>query len=188
VGSPAELPANGAPYDRIIPSLFSFPFDAEELIELYKNAYPEEDGVLLSAVKSSAMDRLAEVTAMYVPAYFSRDSLVDDSCVFSYLPGGYFSYYVDYPDYPDMNGQMMMRLSDDAYLQWKEAFDEAVPYKIASRQWFSAFEYEPTVVDFLQYGGLSMYVPREKSEYSTFNSYFKKTEWYNATGWGSAGW
>jgi hypothetical protein len=87
-----------------------------------------------------------------------------------------------------MNGQMMMRLSNDAYLQWKEAFDDAVPYKVASRQWFSAFEYEPTVVDFLQYGGLSMYVPREKSEYSTFNSYFKKTEWYNATGWGSAGW
>ena len=188
VGSPAELPADGAPYDRIIPSLFSFPFDAKELIEQYKDAYPEDDGVLLSAVKCSAMERLAEVTAMYVPACFSRDSLVNDSKVFSYLPGGYFSYYIDYPDYPDMNGQMMLRLSNDAYLQWKEAFDEAVPYKVASRQWFSAFEYEPTVVNFLQYGGVSMYVPRERSEYSTFNSFFRKTEWYDATGWGSAGW
>ena len=191
VGSPAELPANGAPYDRIIPSLFSFPFDAEELIVQYKNAYPEDDGVLLSAVRSSAMDRLAHVTAMYVSAYFSRDSLVDDSGVFSYLPGGYFSYYTDYPDYPDypdMNGQVMMRLSNDAYLQWKEAFDEAVPYKVASMKWSSAFDYEPHDVNFLQYGGLSMYVPREQSEYSTFNSCFKKTEWYNATGWGNAGW
>ena len=188
VGSPAELPADGAPYDRIIPSLFSFPFDAKELIEQYKDAYPEDDGVLLSAVKCSAMERLAEVTAMYVPTCFSRDSLVNDSKVFSYLPGGYFSYYIDYPDYPDMNGQMMLRLSNDAYLQWKEAFDEAVPYKVASRQWFSAFEYEPTVVNFLQYGGVSMYVPRERSEYSTFNSFFRKTEWYDATGWGSAGW
>ena len=128
---------------------------------------------------------------MYVPAYFSRDSLVDDSGVFSYLPGGYFSYYTDYPDYPDypdMNGQMMMRLSNDAYLQWKDAFDEAVPYKVASMKWSSAFDYEPHDVNFLQYGGLSMYVPREQSEYSTFNSCFKKTEWYNVTGWGNAGW
>ena len=188
VGSPAELPSKGAPYDKIMPSLFSFPFDANGLIMNYKDGYPGLNGVLLSAINCSAVERLAEVTSLYVPAYFSRGSQMDDSGVFSYLPKGYFSYYIDYPDYPDMNGQMMLRLPNDAYLQWKDAFDEAVPYKVASMKWSSAFDYEPHDVNFLQYGGLSMYVPREQSEYSTFNSCFKKTEWYNVTGWGNAGW
>ncbi len=188
IGSPAELPGNGAPYDRIMSSMFAFPFDAKELIERYKDGYPGISGVMLSAVNSSAVDRLAEVTAMFIPAYFSSDLQIDDSDVFSYLSGGYFSPIIQYPEYSDMNGQMMLRLSDEAYLMWKEAFDAAVPYRIASRKWWSSLNDSVYLVDESQFGGLSMYVPRDNSLYSAFNAYFRKSEWYQAAGWSGAGW
>lgn len=188
VGSPAELPANGAPYDGIMAAMFSFPFNAGELIQQYKLGYPEISGVTLSAVNASAMDRLAEVTAAFVPAYFSSDFSVDDGGVFSYLPGGYFTSQISYPEYTDMNGQMMMRLPDDAYLLWKEAFDEAVPCRTASRKWLSGINGGSHYVDMSQFGGLSMYVPRSKNNYSLFNKDFRKTAWYQATGWQTAGW
>lgn len=188
IGSPAEIPGNGAPYDRIIPSMFSFPFDAEELIEQYKAGYSDSNGVVLSAVKCSAVERLAEVTAAFIPAYFGRNLQIDDSGVFSYLRGGRFMPLVQLPDYFDMNGQMMLRLPDDAYSVWKEAFDAAVPFKVASRRWYSAYK-GFQIVNLSQYGGLSMYVPYgDDDNFSTLNEDFRRTEWYEVTGWESAGW
>ena len=187
VGSPAEIPAEGAPYDKIMPSLFSIPFDANALIESYKGGYSDNKGVVLSAVKCSAVESLAEVSAAFIPAYFSHSFQIDDSGVFSYLRGGRFTYQSALPNYFDMNGQMKLRFPEDAYLLWKEAFDAAVPYRIATNRWYSVYKgYQ--YVDFSQFGGLSMYVPRNNTNYSTLNENFKRTEWYQATGWESAGW
>lgn len=188
VGSPAELPANGAPYDEIMGAMFSFPFDANELIQQYKLGYPEFSGVTLSAIKCSEVDRLTEVTAALVPKYFSVDADVNDKKVFAYLPDGYFSSQISYPEYFDMNGQMMLRLPEDAYQAWRAAFDEAVPYRVASRKWLSGINRENYYVDMAQFGGMSMYVPRNKNSYSQFNLNFRKTEWYHAAGWQMAGW
>lgn len=188
VGSPAELPANGAPYDMIMASLFSFPFDAKTLIERYKEYYPEYNGVVLSAIKTDALDRLAEITSSVIPAFFSYPDTLNDSRVFSYLPGGYFSAQISYPEYCDMNGEMMLRLPSDLYACWKEAFDAAVPYKAASRRWASGVNASFYNVNHSQFGGVSMYLPRNKVDYSRFNSEFRYTEWYEAAGWEFAGW
>lgn len=188
VGSPAELPANGAPYDKIMASLFSFPFNPDSLIYHYKRGYTEYKGVLLSAIKTSALERLAEVTADIVPAYFSHPDTIDDSKVFSYLPGGSFKENSSLPEFCDMNGEMMLRLPSELYTIWKEAFDEAVPFRAAAQKWSTSYYYKPFVVDQSQFGGVSMYVPRDSAMYYLFNDDFRKTEWYNATGWEVAGW
>ena len=188
VGSPAELPANGAPYHKIMSSLFSFPFNADSLIYHYKSGYPEYAGVALSAIKTSALEHLAEVTADIVPAYFSRSYIVNDS-TFSYLPGG--SSNGKYPEYCDMNAQMQLRLPAELYAIWKMAFDEAVPYKVASKKWMSAIKNplgEYYDVDQSLYSGVSMFVPRDWAEYVRFNDDFRKTEWYTAAGWYVTGW
>lgn len=188
VGSPAELPANGAPYDLIMPSLFSFPFSPDSLINQYKRGYSEYNGVMLSAVKTSAMERLAEITADIFSVYFSCPDTINDSKVFSYLPGGCFSQQFTYPEYCDMNGEMMLRLPAELYAMWKEAFDAAVPYKVASSRWASGVNRKYYFVDKSQFCGVSMYVPRDRAEYFRFNSDFRRTEWYDVTGWEVAGW
>ena len=87
-----------------------------------------------------------------------------------------------------MNGEMMLRLPSDLYACWKEAFDAAVPYKAASRRWASGVNASFYNVNHSQFGGVSMYLPRNKVEYSRFNSEFRYTEWYEAAGWEFAGW
>ena len=188
IGSPAEIPANGAPYDRIMGELFSFPFNPDGLIKKYSKGYSSYLGVLLSAVKCSAVDGLADATAAFVPAYFSSDSVVDYSDVFSYLSGGCFRDYNLYPEYFDMNAVMLHRLPEDAYHAWKSAFDEAVPYKVASSKWLSGINDRNYVVNDSVYSGLSMYVPRNDVKYAGLNADFTTTRWYSATEWSSAGW
>ena len=188
IGSAAEIPANGAPYDRIITELFSFPFNPDALIQKYSKGYSSYLGVLLSAVKCSAIDGLADATAAFVPAYFSCDSVVDYSDVFSYLSGGCFWGNNLYPEYFDMNAVMLHRLPDDAYHAWRSALDEAVPYKVASSKWLSGIRECNYAVNDSVYSGLSMFVPRADTNYARLNADFKTTGWYNASGWSSAGW
>ena len=144
--------------------------------------------VLLSAVKCSAIDGLADATAAFVPAYFSCDSVVDYSDVFSYLSGGCFWGNNLYPEYFDMNAVMLHRLPDDAYHAWRSALDEAVPYKVASSKWLSGIRECNYAVNDSVYSGLSMFVPRADTNYARLNADFKTTGWYNVTGWSSAGW
>ena len=188
VGSAAELPANGAPYDKIMTELFSVPFNPDALLQKYSKGYSSYIGVLLSAIKCSAMDELADATAAFVPAYFPSDSMCDYDSVFSYLPDGYFSWSEVYPDYFDMNAVMSSRLPADAYTEWKAALDEAVPFSVASDKWLSGIKQNYYRTDKSQYCGLSMYVPHKDSRYSGLNADFRSTAWYRCTGWENAGW
>ena len=188
VGSAAELPANGAPYDKIMTELFSVPFNPDVLLQRYSKGYSSYVGVLLSAIKCSAMDGLADATAAFVPAYFSSDSVIGCDGLFSYLSGGYFSWSDAYPEYFDMNAVMSSRLPADAYLEWKAALDEAVPFCVASDKWLSGINQCYYYTDKSQYCGLSMYVPLNDNTHSGLNADFRTTGWYRNTGWETAGW
>ena len=60
IGSPAEIPAEGAPYEQIIPALFEKNAFCSSVIDIY---YRTQNGELpLSAVKTSAIDQLANAT------------------------------------------------------------------------------------------------------------------------------
>ena len=188
VGSAAELPANGAPYDRIMAELFAFPFNPDALLQKYSKGYSSYIGVLLSAIKCSAMDELADATAAFVPAYFSSDSMCDYDSVFSYLPDGYFSWSEVYPDYFDMNGQMKLRFPNNIYMLWKEAFDAAVPYTVTTGSWYSAYVNDNISVDTAVYSAISIYMPQATSRNESLNADFATTEWFLDAGWGEAGW
>lgn len=188
LASPAELPADGAPYNKIVEGLFTFPFNPKEVLMQYKSAYSDFAGVVLSAVKLDAVSDLAYVTASVIPAYFTSTDNIYDSKIFSYLPGGYFSKSISYPSYYDMNCIMSAQLPNDVYILWKEVFDKVVPYKIFSNGWYSGINASFYAVDSSLCGGCSMYVPFDLSLYLQFNSDFRTTEWYSDAGWGSAGW
>lgn len=190
IASPAEIPGDGAPYNALVPLFFDETASLQNIIDAYKVAYDgTKTGVVLSAVRCSAMQQLADATAAAVKNVLYDVSGSDCKEVFSYLPGGAFN-SGKFPNFFDMNSVMQKYLSPDEYALWKDALDAAVPYRCASSKWYSYVldkdRYVPNkgyvYVDD-SWSGISMYLPNTDYRFKDFNKTFATTEWYSAAAW-----
>ena len=189
IASPAEIPGDGAPYDRLVPLFFSLTAGVKDIIDEYKLAYDSSStGVVLSAVKCGNMQLFADATYPYVKKYFNKDSIINVGNVFSYLNNGYYSSSVSYPAFFDMNAVMLRYLNDSEYAEWKKILDETVYYLNYSEKWYTAVLGRYIEVDPIICSGLSMYIPQDGGRNAEFNADFSTTEWYSAAGWNEAGW
>jgi hypothetical protein len=188
IASPAEIPGDGALYSTLVQCFFNSD-GPEDIMDSYIRAYEDESaGAVLSAVRTSAMQNLADVTYSYVIKYFNSGKKRDYIDVFSYLPGGKYNGSPVYPSYYDMNAVMKKYLTADEYAHWRGALDGAVTYVASSPKWYSAVcgrvvEFNDSVAV-----GISLYMPQDYSRNEKFNSDFRSTEWYSAAGWQAAGW
>ncbi len=188
IASPAEIPGTGAPYDIVVPEFF-ISDKPEGIIDAYIVGYENRRvGAVLSAVRASEMQRLADATYANVIKYFNVDRKRDYDGVFSYLPGGKYNDSKAYPSYFDMNAVMQRFLSKDDYLRWHEVYESAVSYILSSPEWYSELCGRSIEYDDVKGGGMSVYMPQNSSYNEKFNSDFVTTEWYSAAGWREAGW
>ena len=195
IASPAEIPNPGAPYERMVKPFFSVPFDGAEVVEQYYRMYndsvisvfgygSDRYGVSLSVIDCSRLDALADATAEMVTKYVSRDEATDLKGIQRYYPLSSKSR----PEFYDMNGYMRRLIKDEAdYVRWKSVFDLAVPYARSTAWWYSNDAYTQRV-DLDNYGGVSCYVPQDRSIYDGLNEKFRATSWYVAAGWQEVGW
>ena len=195
IASPAEIPNPGAPYERMVKPFFSVPFDGAEVVEQYYRMYndsvisvfgygSDRYGVSLSVIDCSRLDALADVTAEMITKYVSRDEATDLKGIQRYYPLSSKSR----PEFYDMNGYMRRLIKDEAdYVRWKSVFDLAVPYARSTAWWYSNDAYTQRV-DLDNYGGVSCYVPQDRSIYDGLNEKFRTTSWYVAAGWQEVGW
>lgn len=195
IASPAEIPNPGAPYERMVKPFFGIPFDGAEVVEQYYRMYndsvmPVYDygsdryGVSLSVIDCGHLDALANATAGMITKYVSRDEATDLKGVQRYYPLSSKSR----PEFYDMNGYMQRLITDEAdYVRWKSVFDLAVPYARSTAWWYSNDAYTQHV-DLDNYGGVSCYVPQDRSIYNGLNEKFRATSWYMDAGWHEVGW
>ena len=195
IASPAEIPNPGAPYERMVKPFFSVPFDGAEVVEQYYRMYndsvisvfgygSDRYGVSLSVIDCSRLDALADATAEMITKYVSRDEATDLKGIQRYYPLSSRSR----PEFYDMNGYMRRLIKDEAdYVRWKSVFDLAVPYARSTAWWYSNDAYTQRV-DLDNYGGVSCYVPQDRSIYDGLNEKFRTTSWYVAAGWQEVGW
>ena len=186
IGSPAEIPGPGAPYDSIMGALCAG--DVNGIINGYNSGYPTGiyTGVLLSCIDCTQLEALAEATGRFlIPRYMEHAE--PSTSGFQ----AYCSRLVKYNYYFDMRTTMCQLLNEDDYAAWMEYFDRAVPTKTFSstRTWYS---YDlcnfPYIEDTECYGGVSMFVPLQAYEPYGWNKEFQKTSWYAAMGWPETGW
>ena len=188
IASPAEIPGDGALYSTLVGCFFNSD-GPEDIMDSYVVAYENEPtGAVLSAVHTSGMQNLVDVTYAYVIKYFNSGKKREYTDVFSYLPGGRYSGSSSYPSYYDMNAIMKKYLTADEYAHWRGALDGVVTYVASSPKWYSAICGRSIVYDDSVAGGLSLYMPQHYSRNEKFNSDFRSTEWYSAAGWQAAGW
>lgn len=190
IGSPAEIPDVGAPYQTVVPAMFERDSFYIHIIDRYHERwYGDNRSVPLSAVKTSAMDSLADAT---------RDVLQTMKDTLSLTPypnvKGLIHYYRT-PLHHDANDFIMSYAKQEEYEKWKKALDKAVVYKKMATRWVTDSDWYFNYSDFTmteeRYGGVSMFVPINptvKTDYGRYNAVIRKTAWYYAVGLNNLGW
>ena len=190
IGSPAEIPAPGAPYKRIMKGMFAPTNYAQTIAQEYYQEYSEgrilikgqekqSYGVCLSVIDCSQLDLLAETTQEVLSKYISMHSSIDLDGVQRY----YLRDSDTRPEYYDINGYMKRLLTNiEDYTLWASILDRTAPYRPTTTHWYSDYTGQEQV-DTLNYSGISCYVPQNTSSRVRLNTAFQSTAWYHATGW-----
>ena len=190
IGSPAEIPAEGAPYDQIMPAMFEKNTFCTSIIDIY---YRTQNGNLpLSAVKTSAIDQLASATryALDIMQEKIGNDYADTQGLIHY---GYSSmsaeFHHEYNLFYDAGDFFRSQLSESDYQQWKQALDEAVVEKRFAKEWRTCMTWSYTYTDFEmteeKFHGVSMYIPQDpNTEYGKYyaqnNEDIKQLKWYQS--------
>ena len=185
IGSPSEIPGNGAPYDRIMSPMMRG--DAVGVAEEYYQHYSQGSGVALSVVDCRQMDSLARATAPLVEALWAGKAQVSTEGVQRYNT---FDNSLHRPEAQDLRGMMHALLPDSAYCAWDSVLRRIVVWHKATPYWDSVYSGSEhhTLTDAEHYSGISMYVPEEKYEPYGWNDAFRHTSWYRTAGWDATGW
>ncbi|MCD7720785.1 MAG: clostripain-related cysteine peptidase [Prevotellaceae bacterium] len=172
IGTPAETPANGAAYDKLMPFLFEAEGYPKDIAEQYYEEYADNYGVIISAIRSSSLPLLATRTAALLSPLesFPLDGL-QQYCAYASQTGWK-------PEYYDIGSCMGAWLEEEAFQQWLSALDEAVPYRYLSPSWVTSYSsvFRPRLTDQEHSVAVSMYVPQEGRD--DYNAAWRQYEWY----------
>lgn len=178
IGSPAEIPGNGAPYHTVVPAMFDFSEQFyERIINEYQKAYQSGSGVPMAAVKTSEMEALANATRPIMAKLTEKEP---DTEGLIYYYGGRARVMFD------ALSMVRKNIETEELTPWLEALQKAVVYKKSAKKWdtIGYVSFNDFIVTEENYGGLSMYVPL--SIYSnngySYDEDIKKMQWYYAVG------
>ena len=174
IASPAEIPAEGAPYHEMLPTLFDD--EPWRIAEAYYDHYKTQGGIVISAIRTSEMEHLATATA---PLIASLPSYPATEGIQQYFALEYPEQWE--PEFFDMGSAMHAWFESD-YQAWLEVARQAVPYHYATQEWTTGYPdfFEPKLTDEAHNLGISMYIPTERGRQ---NEAFKRTSWYKRVGW-----
>ena len=165
VGSPAESPYDGMPYDVTIPLFFednvSLPKICDKVYEYYRNT---TSGVALSIVDCSKLDALAAVCRDIHSTAKELESVADLQ-YYNRAPITSVRLFYDF-------GQYTRMISDDDSLveKFKVALDDAVIYKISTPTVFGI------TINADTFSGLSTSIYGTNS--ADNDAYYEKLDWY----------
>ena len=182
VGSPAEIPAAGAPYDKMVPEMFKRQYAAKSIMTAYANAY--KDYLPLSVVKLSEMDAVAAATNKVLKAIYSRldTEYPEMAGLIHYYNERKASYLPAYNIFYDAGDFILRFAEEEEYKEWKQVLDRAVTDKVIAPTWEVNKNWSTHYSDFKmteeRYHGVSMFVPQELGYYVQYNEDIKDLLWY----------
>lgn len=194
IGSPAEVPDFGAPYNHIMNDLF-LPKDevGKKLIDDYitYSYFKENYGVPLSVVKTSNMEALAKATMTALGKFrsdftYPKEAPVNQ-CIYYY--NEVCSTYR--PAMYDIRDFMFRNLTTEDFNTWDKVFQNTVVYSVHPvKYWYT--EYSINFNDFVMaddnFGGMSIYVPRACYKTLEMNEAIMSMEWTKIVDWSKWGW
>ena len=194
IGSPTEMPGEGAPYHLIMKALCKA--NPQDIIEGYASWYRSGNGVLLSAVSCADFPDFCAETAKHIPTAFPKDNMPKTLGIQIYAPayGTTNSTQNTMPVPYDIRSAMYRVLSQEDFASWEMAWKKTILYPTRADRWDSMYQSEThgpfhcTMQDPEHYGGISMNIPSEKYDAKGWNAQFRLTPWYSMTSWKQTGW
>ena len=187
IGSPAEIPDEGAPYDEIVPDMFA---DGRFYTSIIDKYYKSVNGNLpLTAVRSSQMEQLAQVTRQTMQAVKSNlngDYADMRGLIHYYHTDDDSDFHPEYNIFYDAGDFFLAHAPQDAYQQWKQSLDQAVVERRNAARWNTDkvwfMKYSDFTVTDAKMHGVSMFVEQNpaKGYYAKYNEDIKKMAWWNA--------
>ena len=188
IGSPAEIPGCGAPYDQIVKDMFS---DGQFYTSIIDKYYDSVFGTLpLVAVKTSEMENVAHATrtALQAISQTMGTSYPDMTGIIHYYhTDDGKDFHPEYNIFYDAGDFMRTFASADVYQQWRQALDRAIVEKRMSTRWITSEPWSRKYADFTvtaeKFHGVSMFIPQDptKGNYAKYNEDIKFMAWYAAT-------
>ena len=189
-GCPSEVPGYGGAYQVIIPKFFSdSPTFYEDVISTCSEIIGSGDeGVPMSVIKTSEMERFAAATAKIMPDLLQYDDFQGKRLV-------YYGVFMDdkykyKKGYYDPKNLVLEYAADNPYRQeWEDALKAMIPCCIKCKRWMA--NHETYGLDFSSFdvnddtfSGVSMFVPQPMYESLTPNpnETIKQFKWANAVG------
>ena len=194
IGSPAELPGDGAAYINVLQPMCQIPTNVDRMLENYVDYYvngggASYSGVEITAIRTDKVEALAAASAPYIQRLFGGRQQPDCTGVQKYYVGSSHDYYTEFYDFKNL---MYHHLSPEEYAEWCAAYDAAVPWAPLTPTWYSIFSpaanYLCTIADLEHTGGVSLFVPSEMYARKGWVTRYHEYDWYEATGMENTGW
>lgn len=188
IGSPAEIPGRGAPYDLLLPVLFrkaSAGYLAQGIVNTYGHYYNDSNaigGVVFSAIKTDELDGFVDVMSVMFDKYSFMDptntKYADCQNYYDYAWNRMADVAFLAPDEFDIKGIMQCCITNPSdYAKWEVAFNKLVPYNNFGQAWWTAYMHAYISIDETQCGGVSMFVPLDKYKDDYYFDFYKETQW-----------
>lgn len=184
IGSPAEIPDDGAPYETVAPAMFDRKALTTSILDRYSARYPNY--LPLSAVKTSEMEVVAQATRTVMEVIRQQqDSEYADmtGTIHYYYDGsGYSSFNPVYNIFYDAGDFVRSHAPEADYKKWREILDRAVIDKRIATQWETNKSWYKYYTDFTmteeKFHGVSMYVPQAGGLNSKYLRDIQNFAWY----------
>jgi hypothetical protein len=193
IGSPAEVPQEGAPYNTVVPAMFDHDNFATKIVDNYyaqKNGPDKNLDLPLTVVKCSEMEPLAKATRTALQAVKAQQSTeyADLKDIIYYFYNDLKAFYKpENSIFHDAADFMRAKAPGAAYKEWKLALDRAVVKHTFSAHWYTYFKWDVFYGDNFtatpdRQGGVSMYVPQSPTtgSHATYLRDIQRLEWYLA--------
>ena len=211
IGSPAEIPGRGAPYEYVVPDFFLAKDNVGKAIvdDYIKNtdfSLYDVDGLPLSVVKTSNMENLLAVTQNAIDTLMVHYPYPNNLPVYDVIFYGRNYAAAKNPIYYDLRNVMRKYLSKDDFDTWDKVFQQTVVYSVHPRDiqetgiqdWMTDELYFSHFAKFQMndenYGGLSMFIPQtyysnaNPNDYLNPNVSIKAFQWNKGIDWTKFGW
>ena len=199
IGSPAEIPGLGAPYDLLLPTMCQTPADVEGIVNGYVDYYESGKagspyfGAEMSLIRTNAMDTLALTTAPWMQAILKGRAEVDASQIQRYCDNSQSSQFTEYYDLKNWLYQASLSIegiSEEDYQAWCKVYDLTVPLTRLSPKWYSTIpeRTQREIIDKEHCGGVSAFIPSSHYEQQGLTEAYHTLSWYTAAGINQTGW